>query len=89
MFVRESGDERYLRPYLPKDKQYLITRHVPCAKRVAVLESQYDAETEVEAGADGVDDGWLATHANVSKDVEGICISIAMLCAMFDNADNL
>jgi len=32
-----SGDPSRLRPYLPADKQFLVTRRVPCRSRVASL----------------------------------------------------
>lgn len=35
----ESGDKSKRRPYLPHNKQYLITRNVICYKRVAEIES--------------------------------------------------
>ena len=48
-----------MRPYLPADKQFLITRNVPCLRRVKALEADHEDEVEVE-GEDG--DVWLATH---------------------------
>lgn len=53
----EAGDEHKRKAYLPDDKQYLVTKNVPCRCRVASLEQNYQAETEVESD-------WLATHAD-------------------------
>ncbi|KAJ3347870.1 Arabinose-proton symporter (Arabinose transporter) [Entophlyctis luteolus] len=48
--------------YLPADKQYLITRNVPCLKRVAAMEySEKDDDDQQEIDDDG---GWVATHRN-------------------------
>eukprot|EP00936_MAST-01D_sp_MAST-1D-sp1_P001706 g1706.t1 len=68
-----AGDESRRKAYLPPDKQYLLTRNVPCRRRVAVLESDYGEEELVEGGggggADGGgeadDEGWLATNTKV------------------------
>ncbi|KAJ3379790.1 Arabinose-proton symporter (Arabinose transporter), partial [Entophlyctis sp. JEL0112] len=44
------------------DKQYLITRNVPCLKRVAAMEySEKDDDDQQEIDDDG---GWVATHRN-------------------------
>eukprot|EP00899_Mesostigma_viride_P003435 jgi/Mesvir1/13092/Mv06074-RA.3 len=40
---RESGDASKRRPYLPPDKQYLLTRNVPCQRRATSLEEDYAA----------------------------------------------
>ena len=42
--------------YLPKDQQYLVTKNVPCLKRVKAMEYHQDV--------DALDDeeGWVATH---------------------------
>lgn len=53
------GDEDRAKPYLPKDKQFLITRNVPCYRRCKQME-YVGEETLVEDGdADG---GWVETH---------------------------
>mmetsp|Transcript_20828 Transcript_20828/g.25224 ORF Transcript_20828/g.25224 Transcript_20828/m.25224 type:complete len:173 (+) Transcript_20828:260-778(+) len=62
-----AGDAKRNRPYLPADKQYLVTRNVPCLRRVRALESDTGGEEEVE-GVEGDGEGWLATHNNMSKD---------------------
>jgi len=55
-----AGEESKRRPYLPADKQYLITKNVPCYKRVKEMEYT-EPETIVGAGGDDGDD-WVATH---------------------------
>ena len=51
-------------PYLPEDKQYLVTRNIPCFERVAFLVGQEVDEEELELDGQGTDgeEGWLATH---------------------------
>jgi ubiquitin-like-conjugating enzyme ATG3 len=54
----EGGDPSKRRKYLPKDKQYLVTRSVPCPTRVAALENSVGvsdddtARIEDECGGD-------------------------------------
>ncbi|XP_015870009.1 autophagy-related protein 3 [Ziziphus jujuba] len=58
----ESGDPSKRKPYLPPEKQYLITRNVPCLRRAASVEEEYEAAGG-EVLLDNEDnDGWLATH---------------------------
>ncbi|CAL4923816.1 unnamed protein product [Urochloa decumbens] len=59
----EAGDPSKRKPYLPADKQFLVTRNVPCLRRVISVEEEYDA-AGAEVVLDGDDDGegWLATH---------------------------
>jgi ubiquitin-like-conjugating enzyme ATG3 len=54
-----AGLDGKQKDYLPRDKQYLITKNVPCLKRVKAMEYHQDEEA-----ADVLDDeeGWVATH---------------------------
>lgn len=56
-----SGDEAKIKPYLPKDKQFLITRNVPCYRRCKQMEF-VGQETLVEGGEDGGMGEWVETH---------------------------
>jgi ubiquitin-like-conjugating enzyme ATG3 len=71
----EMGDANKRKPYLPAEKQYLITRNVPCLRRACSIEEEYKAAGgEVLLDNDG-DDGWLATHGfddRESKDEDEI-----------------
>lgn len=66
---REKGDSSKARDYLPADKQYLVTRGVPCLRRatsLAYTDADEDAERllnfgDSSAGGDG--DEWVETHA--------------------------
>uniref|UniRef100_A0A2P2LY86 Autophagy-related protein 3 n=1 Tax=Rhizophora mucronata TaxID=61149 RepID=A0A2P2LY86_RHIMU len=59
---RESGEPSKRKPYLPQYKQFLITRNVPCLRRAASVEEEYEAAGG-EVLLDNEDnDGWLATH---------------------------
>ena len=53
--VRSAGDPANAKPYLPPAKQFLVTRGVPCERRVAALETGYAAEKSVfvEGGMSG------------------------------------
>ncbi|KAJ9510187.1 hypothetical protein QJQ45_015660, partial [Haematococcus lacustris] len=53
----EGGDAKKKRTYFPADKQYLVTRNVPCLRRAA------DAEAcNAEFALGGAEEGWVATH---------------------------
>ncbi|CAG9771883.1 unnamed protein product [Ceutorhynchus assimilis] len=54
------GDDSKAKPYLPKDKQFLITRHVPCSRRCEQME--YSEELEKVIVSDDADNGWVDTH---------------------------
>ncbi len=64
-----AGDPTGRKEYLPADKQFLITRNVPCHRRCShmMARAEEDAsEKIVEASEDGsaapADDGWVDTH---------------------------
>ncbi|EEF51584.1 autophagy-related protein 3 [Ricinus communis] len=58
----ESGEPSKRMSYLPPEKQFLITRNVPCLRRAASVEEEYEAAGG-EVLLDNEDnDGWLATH---------------------------
>lgn len=53
----ESGDPQKRKPFLPEDKQYLVTRNVPCQNRVSTMENMMAMDN------DNDDDGdWLVSH---------------------------
>ncbi|XP_058745770.1 autophagy-related protein 3-like [Vicia villosa] len=58
----ETCEPSKRKPYLPCDKQFLITRKVPCLRRVASIEEEYEAAGGEVLLDDEDNDGWLATH---------------------------
>ena len=75
----EEGKER---AFLPPDKQFLVTRNVPCTRRAATFEYNMDDEMMVDAYGgefgqddfdggddDGWGDGWVATHISMTEEV--------------------
>ncbi|KAG9452993.1 hypothetical protein H6P81_005897 [Aristolochia fimbriata] len=63
----ESGEPSKRKSYLPADKQYLITRNVPCLRRAISVEEEYEAAGG-EVLLDNEDnDGWLATHGKPNE----------------------
>jgi len=59
----EAGDPSKRKKHLPKDKQYLITRNVPCSARVSSLENVVAVENNMPGGCDGNDDDdWLVSQ---------------------------
>ena len=67
-----SGDEASEREYLPKDKQFLITRNVPCYKRCRQMDDYAQEQEKVLGGDDDLDDGdggWVDTHHYAEKSV--------------------
>ncbi|GAA5985157.1 hypothetical protein JCM10908_002548 [Rhodotorula pacifica] len=70
----EAGEPSRRRDFLPADKQYLVSRNVPCLRRVSQLDQQgggaHDEYAEMlmdlaeEAGDAADGDEWVATHTN-------------------------
>mmetsp|Transcript_2383 Transcript_2383/g.6909 ORF Transcript_2383/g.6909 Transcript_2383/m.6909 type:complete len:351 (-) Transcript_2383:69-1121(-) len=60
----EGGDPKKAKSYLPLDKQYLITRNVPCPTRVSALENSIatggDGTAHIDDECDGED--WLVSR---------------------------
>lgn len=55
-----TGDETKIKAYLPREKQFLVTRNVPCYKRCKQMEYMEDQEKVIEPDDD--DGGWVDTH---------------------------
>ncbi|KXN72348.1 autophagy protein 3 [Conidiobolus coronatus NRRL 28638] len=59
----ESGNKDQRRDYLPADKQFLITRNVPCLRRVDQLaHSQDHDDKELDLQLDS-EEGWVSAYA--------------------------
>jgi len=55
-----TGDESSVKDYLPKDKQFLQTRNVPCYKRCKQME--YRDSQELLLDGEDPEGGWVDTH---------------------------
>lgn len=55
-----AGSSDCVRDYLPQDKQFLITRNVPCYKRCRHME--YKGELEKVLDSEDPEGGWVDTH---------------------------
>ncbi|KAG8460321.1 hypothetical protein KFE25_011812 [Diacronema lutheri] len=60
-----GGDASRARPHLPADKQFLVTRGVPCAQRAKALAGDFAAAHGAEPDDDGAmdEDGWTGCAA--------------------------
>lgn len=56
-----AGAKEKQKDYLPAEKQFLLTRNVPCYKRCSEMEYSQDNEKVIDDEADG-DGGWVDTH---------------------------
>ena len=59
---RESGDKSRRKDYLPDDKQYLVTRNVPCVSRANDLDNVKSSSADVST-----EDDWLLTEGTKSS----------------------
>lgn len=74
-YSREKGDVSRARDYLPADRQYLVTRGVPCLRRatsLAYTDADEDAERLLSFGdsSSGAADEWVETHAGRNSTVD-------------------
>ena len=75
--IRQAGDASKARDYLPTNKQYLVTRGVPCLRRatsLAYTDADEDAERLLSFGdsstAGNEGDEWVETHAGRRANVD-------------------
>ncbi|RWS05914.1 autophagy-related 3-like protein [Dinothrombium tinctorium] len=69
-----TGDPSKVKPYLPSDKQFLVTKNVPCSRRCKEIEYTDTNEHIIDEGDD--DGGWVDTHhfANVVEQIQEMTI---------------
>ncbi|KAF8658245.1 hypothetical protein AX16_002021 [Volvariella volvacea WC 439] len=75
----ERGDESKSRDHLPPNKQYLVTRGVPCLRRatsLAYTDADEDAERLVSfaggSAPSGVTDDWVETHTGRKSTLDSL-----------------
>lgn len=76
-----SSSDSERKSYLPADKQYLITRNVPCRDRVSTLEHQMGFANSLMSGAmegDDEDDEWMVPTANKQAGAGGAAATSAI-----------
>jgi len=63
----EGGLEEKRLPFLPPNKQFLITSRVPCKRRAARVLSSHEEEITLPSDGDVDADGWVATNTDEHK----------------------
>ncbi|KAJ7217696.1 putative E2-like enzyme [Mycena pura] len=69
----EGGDASKAKDYLPADKQYLVTRGVPCLRRATALaytDADEDAERLLNFGDSTGADEWVETHTGRKSNMD-------------------
>ena len=62
---RESGPASRRKDFLPAEKQYLVTRRVPCRHRPKALEREAaNADEQLIESEGDSDEAWVATHSD-------------------------
>ncbi|KAG2482477.1 hypothetical protein HYH03_018584 [Edaphochlamys debaryana] len=67
----EGGDPKKRRTYFPADKQFLVTRKVPCVRRATELEGGYNPNSEFAVAGEEGEDAWVATHQDPAASARG------------------
>lgn len=62
----EAGDEKSRRPYLPPNKQFLMTRSVPSLQRVSAMQSSTTYKETEEEGVDAAE-AWCLSEFGKAK----------------------
>jgi ubiquitin-like-conjugating enzyme ATG3 len=72
-----GGDPAKARPYMPKDKQYLVTRGVPSLQRARSIQDAADADASEmvgDEGGGGAEDEWVVAgdaFTRLSRSADG------------------
>ncbi|XP_043518747.1 ubiquitin-like-conjugating enzyme ATG3 isoform X2 [Frieseomelitta varia] len=91
-----TGDEDRIKSYLPKTKQFLLTRNVPCTRRCKQIE--YSKEQECIIEEDDPEGGWVDTHhydsslGGIEERVTEMTLDETQLCQSIgaeENNDNI
>lgn len=62
-----SAPEKLQKPYLPSDKQFLITKHVPSNQRAATY---LGVDSNVDEPEEELEDGWVKSHKITNTEEE-------------------
>lgn len=68
----QRGDDRYRRDFLPAEKQFLLTRNVPCQRRVRSL--VYQAPEQQDSLDNSTEDSWTVTHVGAENNASNVPI---------------